>query len=199
MKMLSSGTAKIPTTADTSAQKPRDITAASRRPRRTRSARPAPAFCATKVANPLAKSCAGRVGKRVDFHACREGGHHVYAKAVDQALDHQNAEIHDGLLRAREHGNHRDAPDKRPVRPQVANAGAQVPHFQERIPDDPGRACRLGDHRRKGGALHPPAQARHKPQIQRDIHHRSAQQKPQRRRRNFPRCAERWQKSYTEM
>ena len=47
------------TSAETTAQKESESSAASRMPRFTRLGLPAPVFCATKVANPLAKSCAG--------------------------------------------------------------------------------------------------------------------------------------------
>ena len=46
----------------------------------------------------------------VDFHGSSEAGHDCCAEAVDQSLNHQNAEVHDGLLDACCHIIHNNLP-----------------------------------------------------------------------------------------
>lgn len=52
----------------------------------------------------IAKVLHRHVGKRIDLYSCGEGRHDSGAEAVDQTLDHQDAEIHHGLLETGQHG-----------------------------------------------------------------------------------------------
>ena len=44
--------------------------------------------------NGVSKVLYGHVGEGVNFHRCRKGCHNHRTKAVDQPLNHENAEIH---------------------------------------------------------------------------------------------------------
>ena len=48
----------------------------------------------------VAKFLSRHIGDGVNFHSGGKGCHDGGAKAVDQPLNHQDAEVHDGLLNA---------------------------------------------------------------------------------------------------
>ena len=52
----------------------------------------------------VAKVLYRHIGKGIYLHSDRKCRHHRCTKAVDKALHHQDAEIHDGLLDTRQHG-----------------------------------------------------------------------------------------------
>ena len=65
------------------------------------------------------------IGEGVDFYCCGKGGHDGGAKLIDQPLHHQNAKIHNRLLRAGKKGKTGQFPDQCRVPVHVPSAEPQ--------------------------------------------------------------------------
>ena len=63
-----------------------------------RSVFPRPEILGNKDGKSIAEILYREIGKGINFYSCREGRHDRGAEAVDQTLDSQNTQIHNGLL-----------------------------------------------------------------------------------------------------
>ncbi len=109
------------------------------------------------------------VGEGVNFHRGGKSRHHHGAEAVDQPLDHEDAQVHDRLLDAGQDGEAGDFPDAAPGDPPPLQTAADLGTADKGICHDAQPGEVLGDHgglRSAGGA---PLQAQHKEEVQRDI------------------------------
>ena len=122
-----------------------------------------------------------QVGEGVDLDRRRKRGHHGGAKAVDQPLHGQDAQVHDGLLQAGQRRKTRDLPDA-----AAAQAHGRVPPDKRREPHpgvrrDAKARDILRNDRRLGRARHAAPEPGHEPQVQHDVEPGRHGQKRQRR------------------
>ena len=129
----------------------------------------------------VGKILRGRIGERVDLHACRERRHRRDAETVDQTLHKQNAEVHDRLLHARQHADARNAAQQRTIQPKGRPARPKGRKAERKVEHNARGGKPLRDDRCQRRAGNAPVEDDHEQQIERDVHHRGEQQEQQRR------------------
>ena len=129
----------------------------------------------------VAKLLRRHICQGINLHRRGEGCHDYCAEAVHQPLNHEDAEIHDGLLDACSHIVSDNLSKTLPV--PVFPAPAQLGQLREAVGHNAQTGNRLGDYRGPGGPGNAHGQAHDEPDIQNDVQHRRRCQKQQRRQR----------------
>ena len=140
----------------------------------------------------------GQIGKRVDFHSCRKRCHNDRTKAVDQALHHQDTEVHDGLLDTGQQGKACDFFRDPCVPPHMPPADTQLRQSEQHI----ARNADSGNILRKDCgcrcAFYSPVKYEHKHQVEGDIQGGRYSQENERNRRISHRSEQRGEKVIEE-
>lgn len=111
----------------------------------------------------------GGIGQRIDLDPRRKRRHNRRAKAVHEALHHQDAKVHDGLLHARHRGKAEQRPEDLPIPPHVLSADPEVAALCEIIHHDADAGKILRNDRRCRRADHAPAEMENEQQVERHI------------------------------
>ena len=113
-----------------------------------------------------------QVCKGVDFHGCCKGGHDGRPEAVDQSLDHQDAEVHDRLLDTGHGGETEDALQDAAAEAEFPAGREHAAAAQEHVAGDADGGEILGDDGGQCGSGDTPGKACDEQEIQRDIEKR---------------------------
>ena len=105
----------------------------------------------------------------VDFHHSRKRGACGKAEAVDQPLDHQDAEVHDRLLDTREDRAFHDADHQPPVEPEIGALQAEGGYAQQAVDSHDQRGERLREHGGQRGTRDPHAERQYEEQVERHV------------------------------
>ena len=137
----------------------------------------------------VAEVLRGEVGEAVDLDRGGKGRHHGRTEAVDQALHHEDAEVHHRLLQAGQRGKPGDAAQHLGRELPLGGGGEEVTAAKGGVEHDADRGDVLCDHGR--GRRTGDAEGQHgdKQQIQPDIEQGGDAEKPKRGRR-VAECAE---------
>ena len=131
----------------------------------------------------IAELLGGHISQGINFHTGSKGRHDGGAEAVDQSLNHQDAEIHHRLLCPSGRRIGENLPHPAPADSHALPRPGQQRFPQQRIPGDAQPRRRLSDDCGLGGSGHTPMQHRHKDIIQADIQNGTNAQEHQRHHR----------------
>ena len=128
----------------------------------------------------IAKVLHRQIGKRVDLYRRRKCRHGHRPKAIYQALHHQDAKVHNGLLHAGHHRQIQNGGKRCPIPAAVLPAGAQLREAPPGIHRNADAGDKLCCHCGQRSPFHPPAQAHNTAQVQHHIQYSGYRQKHQR-------------------
>ena len=120
------GRAKIHTRAEIATENTTAVRTAPFSPFRMRSSLPRAVVLGDEGGEGVAEVLDRQIGEGVDLHPGGEGRHHRVPEAVDQTLDHEDAQVHHRLLDAGEEGEAADLPDPGPADRAVPPPGPQA-------------------------------------------------------------------------